>query len=113
MSAAGPFLRRVEGGYFFHCPGCNTFHAVAVDRPLANGACWSFNGDLERPTFNPSLSIKTGRAVDPNFVPEPGDPPEHCHSFVRDGSIEFCGDSTHALAGQTVPLPAWPEGEDE
>lgn len=32
-----------------------------------------------------------------------------CHSFVRAGRIEFLGDCTHALAGQTVPLPPWPE----
>lgn len=44
---------------------------------------------------------------------EPGDDPaqwrdEVCHSFVRAGKIEFLGDCTHALKGQTVPLPDWP-----
>lgn len=109
MSAAGPFLRRVDGGYFFHCPGCATFHIVAVEKPLANGAQWSFNGDLNAPTFSPSILVKTCEAVIPSFVREPGDPPAVCHSFVRAGRIEFCGDSSHALAGQTVPLPLWPE----
>ncbi len=28
-----------------------------------------------------------------------------CHSFVRDGRIEFLGDCTHKLAGQTIELP--------
>lgn len=28
-----------------------------------------------------------------------------CHSFIRDGRIEFLSDCTHALAGQTVDLP--------
>jgi hypothetical protein len=28
-----------------------------------------------------------------------------CHSFVTDGKIQFLGDCTHALAGQTVELP--------
>ena len=28
-----------------------------------------------------------------------------CHSFVREGRIEFLSDCTHALAGQTVELP--------
>jgi hypothetical protein len=32
-----------------------------------------------------------------------------CHSFVRDGHIEFLTDSTHKLAGQTVVLPALPD----
>jgi len=32
-----------------------------------------------------------------------------CHSFIRDGKIQFLGDCTHALAGQTVDLPELPE----
>ena len=31
-----------------------------------------------------------------------------CHSFVTDGLIQFLGDCTHALAGQTVDMPPWP-----
>lgn len=30
-----------------------------------------------------------------------------CHSFVTDGCIQYLGDCTHRLAGQTVDLPAW------
>lgn len=42
-----------------------------------------------------------------------------CHSFVggsggqSPGMIVFLGDSTHELAGQTVPLPAWPDRRSE
>lgn len=111
MSAAGPFMRRVEGGYFAHCPGCDTWHHIAVETPLANGARWSFDGNLEAPTFSPSLLIRTGRAVDPHFVREDGDPPETCHSFIRAWHWVFCGDSTHELAGQTVPMVPWPEDD--
>ncbi|BAS10570.1 hypothetical protein AHiyo4_39920 [Arthrobacter sp. Hiyo4] len=32
-----------------------------------------------------------------------------CHSFVRNGHIEFLSDSTHELAGQTMALPPLPE----
>lgn len=39
-------------------------------------------------------------------------PPAVCHSFIRDGQIQFLSDCTHALAGQTVPLPAWPDDEE-
>ena len=31
-----------------------------------------------------------------------------CHSFVTDGRIQFLGDCTHKLAGQTVNIPEWP-----
>ena len=111
MSAFGKLLRKAEGGYLAWCPGCDQAHYIAVERPLSNGAQWSFNGSAEAPTFSPSLLIRTGRAVDPSFVREDGDPPEVCHSFIRDGQWQFCADSTHELAGQTVPLPDWPGGE--
>ena len=28
-------------------------------------------------------------------------------SYVKDGSIQFLADCTHALAGRTVPLQPW------
>jgi hypothetical protein len=105
MSAAGRFLRRTQRGYMFWCPGCESAHLVTTDGTPA----WSFNGDLEAPTFSPSVLVKCGRAVDPAFVPEPGDPPGICHSFVTNGRIQFLEDCTHALAGQTVDLPNFEE----
>jgi hypothetical protein len=36
-----------------------------------------------------------------------------CHSFVVDGRIQFLGDCTHHLAGQTVDLPPWPYSTEE
>ena len=99
MGALGSKLRSLDHNMVaFLCPGCKTRHAISTDR-------WTFNGDGDNPTFSPSVLVKTGRAVDPNFQREPGDLPEVCHSFVRDGQIQFLGDCTHALAGQTVPLP--------
>lgn len=55
-------LRRVEGGYLFYCPGCDDIHIV--------GDGWQFNGNLESPTFSPSILVRSG-----HFVPEwkPGD----------------------------------------
>lgn len=112
MSAFGKFLRRFDEGYIAFCPGCKATHLIYVDKPRRNGAQWSFDGNAEAPTFSPSLHIRTGRAVDPNYEPEPDDPPEVCHSFIRNGQWEFCSDSTHDFAGMTVPLPSnWWEKE--
>lgn len=106
MAAFGKFLRKIDGGYGHWCPGCETMHYIAVERPLANGARWSFDGNADAPTFGPSVRIRTpgSRADDI--------PPECCHYFLRAGKIEFCADSTHALAGKTVALPAWPHEEE-
>ncbi len=87
ISVSGP------GGEHNHwqieCPGCGCSHYF--------DARWAFNGDQERPTFEPSLLVYEN----PNSVP----PSPRCHSFVREGRIQFLGDCTHALAGQTVDLP--------
>lgn len=79
--------------YVFFCPGCKYGHGVwiAPNKNPLTGASWTFNEDLERPTFSPSILLegKTRR----------------CHLFVRDGFIEFLKDSHHKLAGQTVLMP--------
>lgn len=31
--------------------------------------------------------------------------PQVCHSYVTNGRIQYLGDCTHELAGQTVDLP--------
>lgn len=108
MSTFGRFLRKTEGGYLAWCPGCDCSHYIPVELPPhANGPQWSFNGDKESPTFAPSILIRSGSAVDPSFKDEPDDPPTVCHSFIRKGQWQFCGDSTHEYAGQTVLLPEY------
>ena len=100
MSALGSKLRRLEGGRVaFWCPGCKQAHQITVD--CSRG--WTWNGDGDQPTFNPSVFVN---APGPFFNPSPDVP--SCHFFVRNGHIQFLSDCTHALAGQTVDLPDWP-----
>jgi hypothetical protein len=113
MAARG-VLRTAEGGrVLFFCPGCKEMHQVQVgDGP---GPRWGFNGDFDRPTFTPSVRVgghklvhdKTGKWTGEWERDAAGNPvPSVCHSFIRDGQIQFLSDCTHALAGQTVPLEA-------
>ena len=85
----------------FWCPGCDHPHGVPVT-PSQRGIKWEWNGSLDTPTLSPSLLI---RYVDGESRPEWA--PMVCHSFIRDGRIEFLSDCTHKLAGQTVDLPDW------
>lgn len=100
MEKLSPKLARGYGPHYVHwCPACKTDHLFAVDQPLANGARWSFDGDLEAPSFSPSMKIEwshRGGTI-------------RCHYFIKAGMIEYCADSTHAMAGHTVPLPDLPE----
>lgn len=89
------------------CPGCNRIHQIAVDAPFRNGARWTFDGNAESPTFSPSVSVLLRPSMGADR------PERRCHYFIRAGRIEFCADSTHALAGQTVDLPDLPAHELE
>lgn len=83
------------------CPACQQMHDFSVEQSFMNGARWSFNGNGDAPTFTPSMNISVG--------PYKGGRIDRCHYIVTDGQIQFCGDSTHAMAGQTVPMPDVPD----
>lgn len=86
------------------CPGCGMMHQIAVETPFRNGARWTWDGNAAAPTFGPSINITLAYAVADR-------PAKRCHYFIRSGRIEFCGDSTHSLAGQVVDLPDIPADE--
>ncbi len=83
-------------GYLIACPGCGAHHAIYTEVVNRLNARWSFNGDLEKPTFSPS--IKSTWTQGENHIPQ------ICHFFVRNGKIEYCEDCTHDLRGKTVPM---------
>lgn len=97
-----------EEGYEFKCPGCRMTHImpvrVSAEQVVRNGGNrvpeWTFNGSLERPTFQPSLLVTWNYWREEHGFDERN----VCHSFIRDGQIQFLSDCTHALAGHTVDL---------
>jgi hypothetical protein len=97
MSAKVKEVKTGDGkpyGWKFRCPGCNDWHVL-------HG--WTFNGNLEKPTFSPSVLVHSHEALgddDKTVITTP-----RCHSFVTDGRIQFLTDSTHELSGKTVDLP--------
>jgi hypothetical protein len=81
-------------GYTFKCPGCG-YHHTPWTEAFEDQSVWGFNGDVDAPTFTPSILFRTGNSQGPVV----------CHSFVTDGKIQFLSDCTHNLAGKTVELP--------
>lgn len=84
-------------GWMFWCPACENCHAYYVEQPNgSNKAQWQFNGNIEKPTFTPSLlayrTLSNGQRE------------TICHLFVTDGLIQYQGDCPHKLAGQTIPM---------
>lgn len=94
------------------CPGCDEIHMMNTDG--SERPAWTFNGNGDAPTFTPSILMWGKRRITDDehsriMAGEKVDVPDkRCHSFVTDGRIQFLGDCTHALAGQTVPLPDFP-----
>ena len=87
----------------FWCPGCDSSHQIRIRTDASARPSWEFNGDMERPTFSPSILVTMRWSENDADMKD-----DICHSFVRDGQIQFLGDCTHKMAGQTVPIPAWP-----
>lgn len=118
MAALGK-LRTIEGDRLgFWCPGCEKMHVIHY----GNGG-WGWNRSGDQPTFTPSILVRFYKAtpegeammdrrdpLPPGMDRYPGRD-EVCHSFVTDGRIQFLGDCTHKLAGQTVELPMYPYHE--
>ena len=78
-------------------------HTFYIRQPNPNWSrlvpIWKFEGTLEKPTFTPSLKCETDFYFD-------GKTREKvvCHFYLTKGVFEFCGDCTHELAGQKVPM---------
>ena len=85
--------------WYFFCPACLYGHYFRTP-------AWGFNGNVNCPTFTPSLKIgqfrmKGGVPVEPKIeIVE-------CHLNLVDGKIIYGGDCPHQFVGQTVQ--DWPE----
>lgn len=100
--------------FLFWCPACKCGHGVWTTGKNPSSAIWQFNGNMEKPTFKPSLKI-VQETWEPPVTPEnmeqyhqkpwPQTKKTHvCHSVVTDGVISYCADCTHELAGKNIPM---------
>jgi hypothetical protein len=94
--------------FVIFCPACKIGHMFRVPP-------WTFNGDIEKPTFGGSMLVRHTKLLpEAEVMIDRGESPPNgvyphvdivCHSFVTDGMIKFLDDCTHELKGKTVPLP--------
>lgn len=89
MGQVSAKMRSIPEGFSWWCPGCDQMH------PLPSKRGWTFDGNLETPTFTPSFKHDWNNG-------------KCCHYIVTAGQVMFCGDSTHALAGKTITMPDLP-----
>ena len=89
--------QRLHNGAYYPChpneathlelnmPGPFPFRMIPIG---PNG--WTWTGGVDSPTLNPSIRTSNGRMI--------------CHSWVKEGRVCFCTDSTHELAGKSMDL---------
>jgi len=76
------------------CPACDDAVVLGVNTPHG----WTFDGNMEKPTFEPSIKVM-GNTGTKDTV---------CHSFLRAGVWQFLDDCTHAMRGM-MPVVPFPE----
>lgn len=92
MGQVSPVLRRASNGYLHWCPACLEMH-ILPDHG------WTFDGNLERPTFQPSFKHESG-LEGARWI---------CHYVLTSGILNYCTDCSHGMAGRSVPMELVPE----
>jgi hypothetical protein len=90
--------REYEGGeihWLFWCPACKETHFFSKRMPDGKPG-WEFDGNIEKPTFSPSLRYLTGKK---------------CHLNLTSGTIHFHGDCPHDMKNQKADLTPIPDSE--
>lgn len=85
------------GNYLHYCPGCDGLHRINTIERNQNNAAWKFNGNMEYPTFDPSINVNSNM------------PSVQCHYNIVDGKIKYAVDCYHELRDKTVDLPIIPD----
>ena len=96
-----PDYYELEGGEPTHfCPACKSLHTFNVNKQRPNGARWSWDGNIDKPTFTPSMNIRLGPLLGGKML--------ICHYTLIKGVIKYMNDCTHKMRGQIVDLPPIP-----
>lgn len=119
MNQVSPVLRSAGNGRYFHwCPACEEMHQIY------SVSGWTFDGNLQKPTFSPSfkhggLRCKNidGRWTGEYVRDDHGKPADGtCHYIITGGMIQFCPDSWHKrsdiIAMPTIPQHLVSDGFD-
>lgn len=78
-------LHNFKNLYSFYCPGCERIHQVNNK--------WKIN--ISNLTISPSILVTS---------PKGSDDRTRCHSYIKEGKIQYLGDCNHKFRGVTIPM---------
>jgi uncharacterized protein DUF6527 len=101
MFQLSQFLQKGNGTLSHYCPACKEMHTFHVDKPhpITDGQ-WTWDGNTVEPTFTPAIRVLYLQMQDLVGM---------CHYSLIAGEISYFEDSTHALRGFKIHLPALPQ----
>lgn len=77
------------------CPACDMPHEFDL-------GLW--DGNKSKPTLSEEVRIPA-KKLDKMTGKQIVDTKKHgCHFKINNGTIQFCGESTHGMSGQTAPM---------
>lgn len=88
-----------ETHWIIKCRVCGQHSIPKTHRP---NQTWVMSGTADCPTFHPSINECCNPPGHKDYRPDVKT--SRCHFVVTAGQIFYCGDCTHKLAGQTLPL---------
>jgi hypothetical protein len=95
-------------GLTYWCQGCESLHQIWYEGGVP-GRNWGWDGNVDAPTFTPSVLVTYPANPDADEDFKEWRTERRCHTFITNGQVQFLGDCTQALAGQTLPLPDLPD----
>lgn len=91
--------------YSVYCPACLCSHRFIVESDNKEIPTWEFNGDLDKPTFTPSLLV----TWDSSNKGAKGYHTYRCHSYLTNGIWIFLNDCSHGLSGTDQVMIEFPD----
>jgi hypothetical protein len=87
-----------ESSYEVYCPGCAIKHKIFTKLSSSCTQVHKFDGNLDTPTFSPSVSIDYGLDTVNNR--------RVCHFFVSEGFLNY-QNCFHGFKNRSVPLESF------
>lgn len=121
-------LKQARPNVYMHwCPACKCQHFFYTNGGNEGKPSWGFNGNLESPSFSPSMHIHYDeptmddseldrlmklRETDKSIV-VPSVRITTCHYYLTAGKLIYMTDCPHELRGHTVDLPDYPKDTNQ
>lgn len=92
-------VRDTDRHWIVRCKMCGTHY---IPKSSDENKTWYFNGNVNCPTFVPSIKEITNDPTHPHYQPRALT--SICHFTITNGTMQYHGDCTHEMANTSEEL---------